>query len=288
MAALAPPAALTTRAPAKVNLTLAVHGRRDDGHHDLTSLVAFAGVGDEISLLPSPRESLAVAGPFAAGLETGPDNLVLRAARHLRERAPGLRSGAFRLLKRLPVASGIGGGSADAAAALRLLARLNGLPLSDPRLMAAARATGADVPVCLASRSRIMAGVGDELHPPLRLPRLFAVLVNPGVGVSTAQVFARLGLKPGERLRHGRIPNRAARGWTNGRTPPTAFERCDRAARQRPRGAGAVTSARDRRGARRPARHDGLPARADVGLRRDLLRPVRRLPGERGGGAGDH
>ncbi len=182
MAALAPQAALTTRAPAKVNLTLAVHGRRDDGHHDLTSLVAFAGVGDELTLLPSPRESLAIAGPFAAGLETDPDNLVLRAARHLRERAPGLRSGAFRLLKRLPVASGIGGGSADAAAALRLLARLNGLPLSDPRLMAAARATGADVPVCLASRSRVMAGVGDELHPPLRLPRLFAVLVNPASG----------------------------------------------------------------------------------------------------------
>jgi 4-diphosphocytidyl-2-C-methyl-D-erythritol kinase len=198
--------ALSCRAPAKINLTLTVHGRRDDGYHELTSLVAFAGVGDELALAPGPDESLTVRGPFSAGLGLDPDNLVLRAALHLRERAPGLRSGAFTLTKRLPVASGIGGGSADAAAALRLLARLNGMRADDARLHDAARATGADVPVCLASRARVMGGVGDALHPPLALPRLFAVLVNPGVGVMTADVFRALGLAPGERLRHAPQP----------------------------------------------------------------------------------
>ncbi len=186
---------LRTRAPAKVNLTLTVHGRRADGYHELTSLVAFAGVGDELSLDPEAREGLTTAGPFGHGLETQ-GNLVLKAAAAFRERVPGLRGGAFHLVKRLPVASGIGGGSADAAAALRLLARLNGLRPGDPRLFEAAQAVGADVPVCLASRARVMTGIGDGLGPTLRLPSLFAVLVNPGVATPTPAVFAALGLKP--------------------------------------------------------------------------------------------
>src|SRR5262245_57316389 len=114
---------------------------------------------------------------------TGPvaDNLVLAAARALAERATGLRLGRFVLLKRLPVAAGIGGGSSDAAAALRLLARLNDLPPDDERLLAAARATGADVPVCLLATPRLMRGIGEVLSPSLALPRYPAVLVNPRI-----------------------------------------------------------------------------------------------------------
>lgn len=189
---------LATRAPAKVNLSLRVLGRRADGYHELDSLVAFAGVGDELSLSPGEPSGVQISGPFGAGLSTGPDNLVLKAERVLREEIAGLRSGRFHLVKRLPVASGIGGGSADAAAALRLLARLNDLPLSHPALLAAAGRIGADVPVCLEARARVMRGVGDQLGPPLRLPRLFALLVNPGIAVETAPVFRALGLQAGQ------------------------------------------------------------------------------------------
>ncbi|KUL96977.1 4-diphosphocytidyl-2C-methyl-D-erythritol kinase [Bosea sp. WAO] len=191
-------ARLTTRAPAKVNLSLRILGRRADGYHELDSLVAFAGVGDALTLLPGAESGVAISGPFAAGLSGAPDNLVLKAEAALRDQVPGLRSGRFLLTKRLPVASGIGGGSADAAAALRLLARLNDLPANAPALYAAAARVGADVPVCLAARARIMQGIGERLGPPLRLPRLFALLVNPGVAVETAAVFRNLGLQPGE------------------------------------------------------------------------------------------
>lgn len=189
---------LATRAPAKVNLSLSVLGRRADGYHELDSLVAFAGVGDELSLSPGEPGGFQLSGPFAAGLSADTDNLVLKAERVLREEIAGLRSGRFRLVKRLPVASGIGGGSADAAATLRLLARLNDLPLSHPALLAAAGRIGADVPVCLEARARIMRGIGDQLGPSLRLPRLFALLVNPGVAVETAPVFRALGLQAGQ------------------------------------------------------------------------------------------
>ncbi len=190
---------LTVRAPAKVNLTLTVHGRRDDGYHDLTSLVVFAGVGDTLSLTPSAPFGMSITGPFGEGLDTGPDNLVLRAAARLCHRLGCPPHGQFALVKRLPVASGIGGGSADAAAALRLLAQVHHLSLADPVLMAASRDSGADVPVCLMARARIMGGIGDSLGPPLRLPKLFALLVNPGLAVSTAAVFASLGLAAGQR-----------------------------------------------------------------------------------------
>lgn len=191
---------LVARAPAKVNLTLRVLRRRADGFHDLASVVAFAGVGDRLRLVPDGKLALTVSGLRAA--ETGPeaDNLVLRAARALAARCPGLRLGAFHLEKRLPVAAGLGGGSSDAAAALRLLARLNGLAPDAPLLLEAARATGSDVPVCLDPRARIMAGVGEQLSAPLALPPLFAVLVNCGVAVPTAPVFKALGLAPGAAL----------------------------------------------------------------------------------------
>lgn len=191
-------ARLATRAPAKINLSLRILGRRADGYHELDSLVAFAGVGDGLALLPGTESGIAISGPFAAGLSVAADNLVLKAEAALREEVPGLRSGQFQLTKRLPVASGIGGGSADAAAALRLLARLNRLPADAPALYAAATRVGADVPVCLAARSCVMQGIGERLGPPLRLPRLFALLVNPGVAVETAAVFRKLGLAPGE------------------------------------------------------------------------------------------
>jgi 4-diphosphocytidyl-2-C-methyl-D-erythritol kinase len=189
-------AAGAEKAPAKVNLTLRVLGRRADGYHDIESLVAFAGVGDALTFKPGDDLALTVGGPTAAAAGDVADNLVLKAARALAERIAGVTLGRFTLSKRLPVAAGLGGGSADAAAALRLLARANALAPDDPRLMQAARATGADVPVCLNPRPRRMRGIGDILSDPLDLPRLFAVLINPGVAVATADVFAALAAPP--------------------------------------------------------------------------------------------
>ncbi|WP_442753819.1 4-(cytidine 5'-diphospho)-2-C-methyl-D-erythritol kinase [Methylocystis sp. JAN1] len=197
---------LVTRAPAKINLTLHILGRRADGYHELESLVAFSGAGDTLSLIPGPALSLDISGPTATAAGAGGDNLVLRAARQLAERIDGLALGAFRLVKRLPVAAGIGGGSSDAAAALRLLARANNIDADDPRLFDAARVTGADVPVCLSGRARVMRGAGETLGPVLRLPLLPAVLINPGVPVETRPVFQRLGLQPGERVAAERLP----------------------------------------------------------------------------------
>jgi len=191
---------LGARAPAKINLTLQIVGRRADGWHELQSLVAFAGAADYLTLAPGHTLSLCVEGPTARLAGPVEDNLVLRAAHALAARVADLRLGAFHLTKRLPVAAGIGGGSADAAAALRLLARVNDLRLDDPRLIEAAATTGADVPVCVAGRARLMTGVGERLGPALRLPPLFAVLVNPGVALETRAVFARMGLQPGQAL----------------------------------------------------------------------------------------
>ena len=190
---------LSDRAPAKVNLTLHVLGRRADGFHDLDSIVAFAGVCDRLDFAPGPVLTLRVRGETAAQAGADADNLVLRAARAFATRFPAAPLGAFDLDKRLPVAAGIGGGSSDAAAALRLLARANGVPLDDPRLGEAARATGSDVPVCLDPRARTMRGAGERIGPPLGL-RAFAVLVNPRVPVETKPVFRALGLQPGEML----------------------------------------------------------------------------------------
>ncbi len=185
------------RAPAKINLTLRVIGRRADGWHEIESLVAFAGTCDWLGFEAGSDLALEVEGPSAA--EAGPvdENLVLRGARELASLVPGLTVGRFRLIKRLPVAAGLGGGSSDAAAALRALADANGLSAGDQRLRAAAIETGADVPVCLCPRARMMTGIGDQLGPSIRLPRIFAVLVNPRIAAPTPQVFASLGLEPG-------------------------------------------------------------------------------------------
>jgi 4-diphosphocytidyl-2-C-methyl-D-erythritol kinase len=188
---------LTERAPAKINLTLHITGRRADGFHSLESLVAFSRAGDTVTLAPGEALTLSVEGPSAAASGSVKDNLILGAARHFAERFPSAKLGAFHLVKCLPVAAGIGGGSSDAAAALRLLARANALSFDDPRLMEAAKATGADVPVCVARRGRMMRGVGDELGPPLAIPPLVALLVNPGVEVETKKVFARMNIAPG-------------------------------------------------------------------------------------------
>ena len=197
---------LTARAPAKINLTLHVLRRRADGLHDLESLVAFAGAGDALTLTPGGALTLTLDGPTADAAGAGEDNLVLRAARALGERVDGLKTGAFHLTKRLPVAAGMGGGSADAAAALRLLAQANALALDDLRLLDAARSVGADVPVCLAPRARMMRGAGEATGPAFNLPPLFAVLVNPGVPLATRDVFARMGLAPGAETGFGAHP----------------------------------------------------------------------------------
>ncbi len=191
--------ALVERAPAKINLTLHVTGRREDGWHELESLVVFTRSGDTLSLAPGEPLGLFVEGPTAPAAGPIENNLVIRVACALEARVVGLRLGQFHLVKRLPVAAGIGGGSSDAAAALRLLARLNGLALDDPRLIAAAEENGADIPVCLAAKARMMRGVGDRLGPLLALPPLPALIVNPGVPLETKAVFQRMGLAPGWR-----------------------------------------------------------------------------------------
>jgi 4-diphosphocytidyl-2-C-methyl-D-erythritol kinase len=188
------------RAPAKVNLTLRVIGRRADGYHELESLVAFAGLCDWLGFEPSDNLILEVLGPRAAELGPVDENLVVRAARSLSKHVPGLRLGRFRLIKRLPTAAGLGGGSADAAAALRLLATEAGLSVADPRVRASARATGADVLACLSPRARIMKGIGEQLGPAIRLPNIFAVLVNPQIQAPTPKVFAAVGLAPRSKL----------------------------------------------------------------------------------------
>ncbi len=184
---------------AKVNLTLRVVGRRVDGYHELESLVAFADCADRLSLTPGSELHLATTGPLAQACGETADNLVFTAARLLGERVPGLTLGDFTLDKVLPVAAGIGGGSADAAAALRLLARANGLAIDDQRLIEAAQLTGADVPVCLESRACVMTGVGETLSP-LALPKMPCVMANPCLPVATREVFAALGLRSGELL----------------------------------------------------------------------------------------
>lgn len=183
-----PDAAVAAAAPAKINLTLHVTGQRDDGYHLLDSLVLFTDVGDQITVQPADTLSLTINGPFAAGLSTGADNLVLRAAQLF-----GTDYGAaITLTKNLPVASGIGGGSTDAAAALRALSTLWGVPLPDTD---AILSLGADVPVCLALQLTRMSGIGDQIERLGAAPARPMILVNPGVGVSTPAVFSGLAQK---------------------------------------------------------------------------------------------
>lgn len=194
-------AALSDSARAKINLTLRVVRRRPDGYHELESLVAFAALADTLTLVPGGVPSLEVSGPFAPASGAPDQNLVLRAARAL-----GLPSGRFRLAKHIPVAAGLGGGSADAAAALRLIARANGIAPDDPRLGTAARATGADVAVCLDGQARIMRGIGEQLSAPIKLPAIPAVLLNPGIALATTAVFSAFEAKDCSHQPLGEVP----------------------------------------------------------------------------------
>ncbi len=176
-------------APAKINLALHVRRRRADGYHELETLFAFLQHGDTITLSPAAVPSFRVTGPFAEGLTGEGDNLVTRAARLFGERFGDPGALDIVLDKHLPIASGIGGGSADAAATLRALARLQGVAGDDPALFAIAEALGADVPACLLGRSAIGTGKGEQLAPVAGLVDTPVLLVNPGVAVSTGPVF---------------------------------------------------------------------------------------------------
>lgn len=190
---MAPDGALAVAAPAKINLFLHVLDRRADGYHRLDSLIAFAELGDCVEVAPADDLTLAVEGPFAPGLSAGEDNLVLRAARSLSAAAGGRVPGAaIRLSKNLPVASGIGGGSSDAAATLKALDVLWQLDLGGAALARLGLALGADVPVCLLGRTARVAGIGDVLSSGVSLPPFGVVLANPVVPVPTAAVFKAL------------------------------------------------------------------------------------------------
>jgi 4-diphosphocytidyl-2-C-methyl-D-erythritol kinase len=185
--------ALTALAPAKVNLFLHVGAPGADGHHPICSLMAFADVGDLVSCAPAEALDLQVWGPFRGGLEAGTDNLILRAAHALvaAARRP-VAPVAFVLDKRLPVASGLGGGSSDAGAALRLMREVLDLPMGDDRLQAVAAGLGADGAACLWGRPVLAQGRGERLTPAPTLPTLDAVLVRAPYAVSTAEVYRRL------------------------------------------------------------------------------------------------
>jgi 4-diphosphocytidyl-2-C-methyl-D-erythritol kinase len=177
-------------APAKLNLYLHVVGRRSDGYHLLDSLVAFAAVGDELTVAPASALTLAVTGPQAGALRNAPrENLVWRAAELLAARAGRAPAATLTLVKHLPVASGIGGGSSDAAAALRALDALWQLGLDNAALAALGATLGADVPVCLAAAASWLGGIGEDIVRAPALPAVTALLVNPGVALSTQAVF---------------------------------------------------------------------------------------------------
>jgi 4-diphosphocytidyl-2-C-methyl-D-erythritol kinase len=200
---------LSAFAPAKINLYLHVVGRRDDGYHLLDSLVVFPDVGDRLTVEPASGLALSITGPFVGGLAAETNNLVQKAAQALAAHAGIEPTGRLMLEKHLPVSSGIGGGSADAAAALRLLCRFWGISPADDAMHDIARRLGADVPVCLASRPAVMSGIGEHLVAAPPLPDIGLVLVNPGVAVSTPSVF---------RSRSGAFSAIAplpANGWNN-------------------------------------------------------------------------
>jgi 4-diphosphocytidyl-2-C-methyl-D-erythritol kinase len=180
-------------APAKINLALHVRGRESDGYHRLETVFGFAEEGDVLRVSAAPDLSLQITGPFAASLSASEDNLVLGAARALRDRYRVDAGAALLLDKRLPVASGIGGGSADAAATLRLLNRFWGIGADEEALLGLAQPLGADVPACLLSRTCLGSGRGDDLAPydGSALAGTPLLLVNPGVAVSTADIFRR-------------------------------------------------------------------------------------------------
>jgi 4-diphosphocytidyl-2-C-methyl-D-erythritol kinase len=182
-------ATISVAAPAKINLYLHVVGCRPDGYHELDSLVAFADIADTVTAAPADELSLAIDGRFAGALAGDADNLVLRAAALLAHRFGIAAGAALRLAKQLPVASGIGGGSSDAAAALRALQALWALPATADELAMLAARLGADVPVCLLGRAAWLGGIGERLEPAPPLPPIAILLVNPGIALSTPAVF---------------------------------------------------------------------------------------------------
>jgi len=186
------PEAVKVFAPAKINLFLHVGNRRDDGYHALESLVVFADIGDELLIEPSNGFALALTGPFGTKLESEQDNLIAKAARALGAKSGRKPDVKITLTKNLPVASGIGGGSADAAAALRGLVQFWDLKISQPELHTIAETLGSDVPACLLSETLWMTGRGEGIEPVPGVPPAPLVLVNPGVGVSTKDIFANL------------------------------------------------------------------------------------------------
>jgi len=196
-------------ARAKVNLYLHITGKRADGYHLLDSLIVFADTGDEVTLAPADTLSLAIDGPFVDGLGAGPDNLVLRAAHALREATGTRRGAAIRLTKNLPVASGIGGGSADAAATISGLCGLWDVAPGRAALLQIAAQLGADVPVCLDGVASFVGGIGEDLAPARGLPPAWLLLANPRVATPTPAVF---------KARQG--PYSKAARWTD---PPRDF-----------------------------------------------------------------
>ena len=199
---------ITRAAPAKINLYLRITGKREDGYHLLDSLIAFAGVGDIVTARAAEDLSLTIDGPFAGGLSADGDNLVLRAAHALRAASGSTNGAELGLTKNLPVSSGIGGGSADAAAALLALRELWELDIDDTGLAALGLALGADVPVCLSERPSRVSGIGDIIEPAPNLPAAWLVLANPGTPVSTPDVFSRRQGPFGD-------PVRAPASWTD-------------------------------------------------------------------------
>ncbi|MBN9241351.1 MAG: 4-(cytidine 5'-diphospho)-2-C-methyl-D-erythritol kinase [Mesorhizobium sp.] len=197
--------AVVELAPGKLNLALHVTGRRGDGYHLLESLVVFTRFGDRLHIEPAAQDSFAIDGPFSGQLDANADNLVIRAREALRNAVPetaraALSPVAIRLEKNLPIASGVGGGSSDAAAVLRCLNGLWNCGLDDDALREIGAGLGADVPMCLAAQPLTARGIGDSIEPAADFPALALVLVNPGVAVSTPDVFARLTRRDGESL----------------------------------------------------------------------------------------
>jgi 4-diphosphocytidyl-2-C-methyl-D-erythritol kinase len=187
-------AAVAEAAPAKINLALHVTGRRPDGYHLIESLSVFTAFGDQVAVGPAPRDLFTVSGPFAPDIPGGVDNLAIRARDALRKiaGAAALPPALIFLEKNIPVSSGVGGGSSDAAAVLRALARFWKLDIDAGVLASIGLALGADVPMCLHARPLVARGIGDVIQPVEKFPSLALVLVNPRVAVATPQVFAAL------------------------------------------------------------------------------------------------
>ncbi|RWA63879.1 4-(cytidine 5'-diphospho)-2-C-methyl-D-erythritol kinase [Mesorhizobium sp.] len=207
----------TWLAPAKINLALHVTGRRADGYHLIDSLAVFTRFGDRLQIELAERDEFSVSGPFAAGVPLDGDNLVVKAREALRREAGAqpMPPVAIRLEKNLPIASGVGGGSGDAAAALSGLSRLWALDIDERELARIGLTLGADLPMCLKAKPLIARGIGEELSPLAGFPALALVLVNPGVAVSTPEVFKALSRRDNEALPPlpGRLDFHTIRNW---------------------------------------------------------------------------